>query len=88
MHRYMQAPFCDAVVKGSVDVRKHQVCNTVFSNHKIVVMEKEACHQVPILKLRRCRRLASDFSIFQRKFNNFLNDTLCTGLSSVLFGLV
>ncbi len=41
MHRYMQAPFCDAVVTGSADVRQHQVWSTVFSNQKIVVMEKK-----------------------------------------------
>jgi hypothetical protein len=70
MHRYLQAPFCDAVVIGSADVRQHQVVTvfTVFLNHKITVMEKEAFHQVKILKLQRCGRLASDFLIFQRKF--------------------
>jgi hypothetical protein len=57
LHRYMQATFCGAVVSGTTDVRQHRVV-TVLSNHNICVMEKKACHQVPILKLRRCRRLA------------------------------
>jgi hypothetical protein len=86
----MKASFCDAVVIGSTDVRQHQVCSTVFSNHKTTVMEKEACHQVPKLKLQRCRRLASDLSIFQRKLNNFFNDTftICYNMHWTVFRFI
>ncbi len=50
MHRYMQAPFCDAVVIGSADVRHHQVV-TVFTVYSRII-KLLSWKKKPVIRLK------------------------------------